>query len=428
MRRVILSSRVGGSECGGTSGRAGDRRPCVRRPDAGGALREPRAPAAPPLPAPDARSGRRRRPHAGGPGPLHRPLPRAPGRHERRRLPAHDGPERPVEAASRRSRGRRRRHRDVGRGRRPPRERPRALDAAARAAAPRPSLRRDADRSPATCVDASRGRGPLVRGDRIRARDRDRRGRCRSSRVRGSACAPCCAARRSTSSGSRPSAAPCSAPSRTTSTDAPGPETPAIEAHLAECADCRHTLASFQEAGSRLRGVGPFVPLAGMLSRLGVGVARRRRRARPASQGHSPSRSPRLIAVATFGSPTLPGIATHPVRTAAPVIDRTRAGALLRSRGRHVRGSASPLRAARPSAAPAAVARRVREHVPPPARSRVACRHRRRPRAAGAATRPRRLPRPRRRKPRAAPKVVRRRRETPSAKTPGRAAPGRTPA
>ena len=41
-----------------------------------------------------------------------------------------------------------------------------------------------------------------------------------------------------------------------------------IETHLATCDDCCQTLASFQEAGSRLRGFLPLVPLGGVLSRL----------------------------------------------------------------------------------------------------------------------------------------------------------------
>ena len=142
-----------------------------------------------------------------------------------------------------------------------------------------------------------------------------------------------------------------------------GSETPAIEAHLGECADCRHTLASFQEAGSRLRGVGPFVSLARMLSRLGS-IARVGGDASTGVAGTLPLAVAALIAVATFGSPTLPRIATHPVRTAAPVITHPRASTP------PIPGGTSahriPLHAVRPSAAPAAVARRVREHVPPP--------------------------------------------------------------
>jgi RNA polymerase sigma factor (sigma-70 family) len=44
---------------------------------------------------------------------------------------------------------------------------------------------------------------------------------------------------------------------------------PALEAHLAGCERCRHTLAAYQEAGLRLRGGAPLVPLAGLLARLG---------------------------------------------------------------------------------------------------------------------------------------------------------------
>ena len=46
-------------------------------------------------------------------------------------------------------------------------------------------------------------------------------------------------------------------------------QTGEIEAHLARCRTCRDTLASFQGAGSRLRGTFPFAPLAGVLARIG---------------------------------------------------------------------------------------------------------------------------------------------------------------
>ncbi len=45
-----------------------------------------------------------------------------------------------------------------------------------------------------------------------------------------------------------------------------------IEAHLAECGSCRDTLATFQGAGSRLRGALPLTPLAGILARIGEAV------------------------------------------------------------------------------------------------------------------------------------------------------------
>ncbi len=45
-----------------------------------------------------------------------------------------------------------------------------------------------------------------------------------------------------------------------------------IETHLKECASCRHSLASFETAGSRLRGTLPLVPFAGLLARIGDAV------------------------------------------------------------------------------------------------------------------------------------------------------------
>jgi RNA polymerase sigma factor (sigma-70 family) len=42
---------------------------------------------------------------------------------------------------------------------------------------------------------------------------------------------------------------------------------PEIEGHLADCASCRQTLALFEEAGSRLRGIAPFVAFAGLITR-----------------------------------------------------------------------------------------------------------------------------------------------------------------
>lgn len=45
-----------------------------------------------------------------------------------------------------------------------------------------------------------------------------------------------------------------------------------VEAHLAQCASCRRTLAALQTAGSRLRGALPFAPLAGLVARIGEAV------------------------------------------------------------------------------------------------------------------------------------------------------------
>ncbi len=144
-----------------------------------------------------------------------------------------------------------------------------------------------------------------------------------------------------------------------------GTETPAIEAHLAECADCRHTLESYQEAGSRLRGVGPFVPLTSILSRLGS-ILRAGGDAPHGVAGTVPLAVAALIGLATFGSPTLPAIAARPASTAAPVISHPRARIPPIAGG--TPGHRIVVRAARPSASPTSVARRVREHIPSPAR------------------------------------------------------------
>jgi RNA polymerase sigma factor (sigma-70 family) len=44
---------------------------------------------------------------------------------------------------------------------------------------------------------------------------------------------------------------------------------PEVQAHLAECETCRRTVAAYQEAGSRLRGLTPLAPLAAMVARAG---------------------------------------------------------------------------------------------------------------------------------------------------------------
>jgi RNA polymerase sigma factor (sigma-70 family) len=199
-----------------------------------------------------------------------------------------------------------------------------------------------------------------------------------------------------------------------------GSETPAIEAHLAECADCRNTLASFQEAGSRLRGVGPFASLASMLTRLGS-IARVGGEASTCVAGTLPLAVAALIAVATFGSPTLPGIATHPVRTAAPVVTHPRASTPPIPGG--TSGHRITLRTARSSAAPAVVARRVRAHLPPLAHTP--------PHAAPAATPPASAPATTgasaaspKAEPTATPKVVPVAVKPPAVKTPGVTTPG----
>jgi RNA polymerase sigma-70 factor (ECF subfamily) len=47
-------------------------------------------------------------------------------------------------------------------------------------------------------------------------------------------------------------------------------DTAALEAHMADCRDCRRAFAAYQEAGWRLRGVAPFVPLVAIIARIGA--------------------------------------------------------------------------------------------------------------------------------------------------------------
>ena len=42
-----------------------------------------------------------------------------------------------------------------------------------------------------------------------------------------------------------------------------------LEAHMADCGECRRTLATYQEAGSRLRGLAPALPIIAVAARLG---------------------------------------------------------------------------------------------------------------------------------------------------------------
>jgi RNA polymerase sigma factor (sigma-70 family) len=44
---------------------------------------------------------------------------------------------------------------------------------------------------------------------------------------------------------------------------------PEVQAHLAACEDCQRTVAAYQEAGSRLRGLAPLAPFAAMVARAG---------------------------------------------------------------------------------------------------------------------------------------------------------------
>jgi RNA polymerase sigma factor (sigma-70 family) len=54
--------------------------------------------------------------------------------------------------------------------------------------------------------------------------------------------------------------------------ETPSSDTAALKAHIEDCKDCRRTLSAFQEAGDRLRGVLPLVPLAAIATRVGTAL------------------------------------------------------------------------------------------------------------------------------------------------------------
>ncbi len=52
----------------------------------------------------------------------------------------------------------------------------------------------------------------------------------------------------------------------------PTSDTDALATHMAHCSICRRTLASYQEAGSRLRGSAPYLPLVALAARVGTAL------------------------------------------------------------------------------------------------------------------------------------------------------------
>lgn len=113
-----------------------------------------------------------------------------------------------------------------------------------------------------------------------------------------------------------------------------GRRSPALEAHLADCRSCRSTLASYQEAGSRLRGALPLLPLAAMLTRAATVL--------------------RTCVEAT------PSVGTAAVVTAAVVTVGGGGGAVLAT---HARASHDTARAARRLALPAKPAAVTGKHL-----------------------------------------------------------------
>ena len=93
-----------------------------------------------------------------------------------------------------------------------------------------------------------------------------------------------------------------------------GHGTPALETHLAGCRSCRNTLASYQEAGSRLRGAVPLLPLAAMLARV-AGTLRACVEV-PAAMGTAATVTVAVVAVGGGGGVILASHAVHPTATA----------------------------------------------------------------------------------------------------------------
>jgi RNA polymerase sigma factor (sigma-70 family) len=116
-----------------------------------------------------------------------------------------------------------------------------------------------------------------------------------------------------------------------------GRGTPELETHLVGCRACRAALASYQEAGSRLRGAFPMLPLAAML-------------ARAASTLRACAEAPAAIGTAAT--------------VTAAVVAVGGGGAILAN---HAVSSAAATRAATPSATRSAPPTVTRTHVRPPA-------------------------------------------------------------
>jgi RNA polymerase sigma factor (sigma-70 family) len=171
-----------------------------------------------------------------------------------------------------------------------------------------------------------------------------------------------------------------------------GRGTPALESHLAGCRSCRRTLACYQEAGSRLRGAFPLLPLAAMLARA-AGTLRACVEA-PAAIGTAATVTAAVVAVGGGGGALL---VSHTVsspaalRAATPAAQRSDPPAVTRTRvpapstrslvvlpARHARRTAGvggarivarAPHAARPSGPPhgPAAVRALLQPAPPPA-------------------------------------------------------------
>ncbi len=168
--------------------------------------------------------------------------------------------------------------------------------------------------------------------------------------------------------------------------ETPSRDTAALEAHMVECRDCRRTLAAYQEAGSRLRGIVPLAPLLALVARVGTVL----RTGAEMSAGIGTAAVVTAAAVATaggggalvshYGTPWIPSGAMHHARahTASNVSSAVRARSVAAVRRasdrRQGSGGSSASRARSPRPRPtrhlevtAAVATRPRtDHHPAP--------------------------------------------------------------
>jgi RNA polymerase sigma factor (sigma-70 family) len=158
--------------------------------------------------------------------------------------------------------------------------------------------------------------------------------------------------------------------------DRPAASTSAeVEAHLATCPDCRHTLASYQETGARLRGLAPFAPLMRMLSQtIGDGNARLRI---PGTLTLAASAAICFTAItpppqhAVAAAPVASAPVSHPAQHAPATPPTTGGSSPGGGAGGGTGGGRIP--AAQPAqTTPATPVRHAREHVPPAPSGRVA--------------------------------------------------------
>ena len=90
-----------------------------------------------------------------------------------------------------------------------------------------------------------------------------------------------------------------------------------LRSHMADCRECRRTLAAYQEAGSGLRGLAPFIPIVAIAARMGTAL--RAGAEAPLSIGTAAAVTAAVVATAGGGGALMTHYAaTTGSRTAAP--------------------------------------------------------------------------------------------------------------